>query len=308
MKCQRIRLWLLAFTMASVLGLVATGSSQTKKETKQWQKCEQQINAATEIQQKIAFYEKFVKDNPKNYYVKDAQAKIAELREERDFKIAESQNTLEAYRMFLSNHPQGSHLEEVKTQLLAFNLLPDEVDWIVAQARQTAIACEEFVKKHPDSRFAREAHQKIAEIRNCTLVLDYAAGAKVYIGPDDLGSANNPLYDFYTPELIIGDQYFKGETPLTIKLEPGAYQVAILTIEIPESAQDEYCPAPKPGFQRGAAITPVAGCMQISRTSEEEILLIVRNQRIIRGGKLYKINLAPNAEKKLAVKDLFRFD
>ncbi len=283
---------------------------QTRKETSLWQKCQKQISTIADPQKKIEIYQKFVREHPRNYYVQEARERIAELEQDQEFKKTESENTVNAYTAFINKYPKSKLVENAKEKLLALNITLAEVDFLIARALNTATAYEEFVKKYPESTFTEQANQKINELKNCKLsISSIPEGADVYLGPGDLSSSvENSALGFYTPEILVGTKYLKGKTPFSMRLEPGVYQIAVMTSNIPEKIQKKYSRDARPGLTRETVIIPLEGCMTTSRGSNEEIVSIFRNQKIVRGGKIYRFKIEQNEEKTIDIRNLFEFN
>ena len=63
-------------------------------------------------------------------------------RTEKDWIAAKQANTTDAYREFLTKHPQGTHVEDARSGIEA-------LDWKDAEARGTNDAYEGYLKAHP---------------------------------------------------------------------------------------------------------------------------------------------------------------
>jgi len=70
---------------------------------------------------------------------------------------ANNTNTIEAFRIYLSNHPNGlftsKALQKIKT-------LEDETDWQIAQVLDTPSSYQEYVKNHPSGKYTAEVRKK----------------------------------------------------------------------------------------------------------------------------------------------------
>jgi hypothetical protein len=148
-----------------------------------------------------------------------------------------------------------------------------------------------------------QAEQETLETARITVVSP-AEGVEVYIGPATLGSSvPNEALGFNTPELLVGSTYSQGAPPVTLAVPPGEHYVAVMTHDVPAEVQKRYGSSGSPG------IAVIAGCMTLSSPENpgEEIVLVTRSSTIVWGGKLLKVSVAANEEKRLEVADLFAF-
>jgi hypothetical protein len=74
--------------------------------------------------------------------------------EHRDWRSAQSADTLESYGRFLSEHPEGELAADARTRMAQ---LAEERDWTRAMQADTAGAYERFLAQHPNGRWAHEA-------------------------------------------------------------------------------------------------------------------------------------------------------
>jgi outer membrane protein assembly factor BamD (BamD/ComL family) len=108
------------------------------------------IEKARKSNSLVAFQE-YLSNYPSGVYVKEAQQKVTELREEEAFKLAQSTNTIAAYERFLANYPTGKYASDVqntmeKTYLDAGNAYFLQKNWSYAITSYQA-----FVDKFPSS-------------------------------------------------------------------------------------------------------------------------------------------------------------
>jgi hypothetical protein len=148
-----------------------------------------------------------------------------------------------------------------------------------------------------------QAEQETLETTRITVVSP-VEGVAVYIGPATLGaSVPNEALGFNTPEILVGSEYSRGTPPVTLAVEPGEHWVAVMTRDVPPEIQRRY------GSSGGSGLAVMEGCMTLSSPTNpgEEIVLVTRNSAIVWGGKLLKVSVAANEEKRLEVADLFAF-
>jgi len=84
-------------------------------------------------------------------------------RTESHWSRAKGENSVKAYQEFLSNHPQGLHVEEARAAL-------HEAEWVAASKSGTAAALEEFRNRYPQSRHVVDAGELFNAVkwRECT--------------------------------------------------------------------------------------------------------------------------------------------
>lgn len=75
-------------------------------------------------------------------------------REQRDWRSAQSADSLEAYDQFLERHPEGQLATQARTRLLQ---LTEERDWQRASTSDTADAYKRFLNQHPSGKWSQEA-------------------------------------------------------------------------------------------------------------------------------------------------------
>jgi len=130
---------------------------------------------------------------------------------------------------------------------------------------------------------------------------------QVYIGPANLSSSvENPAMGFNMPELLIGTSYLRGETPLTLKLEPAEYQLAVATTEITDSLSNRY-----KRFFASDRVQMISGCTKIQVISgftklgksqeNEEIVLIIKERNLIMIAKITKLKVEAGKEISLSI-------
>jgi hypothetical protein len=97
--------------------------------------------------------------------------------ERRDWRSAQSADSIESYGRFLSRHPEGQLAAEARTRIAQ---LTEERDWKRAMQIDTASGYERFLAQHPSGRWAQEAR-----IRAETFVLsDTLPGMSSAARPD----------------------------------------------------------------------------------------------------------------------------
>jgi hypothetical protein len=79
-------------------------------------------------------------------------------REATDWKQASAANSIEAYQLFLKQHPHGAEATQAQTRL---QQLLEQRDWQIATAANTRDAYQQFVGQHPSSQWAQEARIRI---------------------------------------------------------------------------------------------------------------------------------------------------
>jgi hypothetical protein len=75
-------------------------------------------------------------------------------REQRDWRSAQSADSLEAYDQFLERHPDGQLATQARMRLLQ---LTEERDWQRASTSDTADAYKRFLNQHPSGKWSQEA-------------------------------------------------------------------------------------------------------------------------------------------------------
>lgn len=88
---------------------------------------------------------------------------------ERDWEAAKKANTSSGYSTFVSQHPQGPHVDEAKAGI-------ENVEWSDAHTSNTLPAYTRFLAKHPNEAHSRDA-------RAARLALQSVAG-KTYVTPE----------------------------------------------------------------------------------------------------------------------------
>lgn len=154
----------------------------------------------------------------------------------------------------------------------------------------------------PATLGAQADHETLETAR--ITVVSPAEGVEIYIGPTTLGSSvPNEALGFNTPELLVGSTYSQGPPPVTLVVEPGEHYVAVMTREVPDEVKSRYGSSGSSGFG------VIEGCMTLSSPENpgEEIVLVTRSSTIVWGGKLLKVSVAANEDKRLEVTDLFAF-
>jgi TonB family protein len=71
---------------------------------------------------------------------------------------AKSNNTIEGFKSFLLNYPDGVYFIEAQKKI---DEIIDKDDWDSAILINTKVAYQEYLKKHPDGRWIADANQKI---------------------------------------------------------------------------------------------------------------------------------------------------
>src|SRR5258706_12176367 len=67
-------------------------------------------------------YEQFIRKYPSGEFTAQAQARVKELYEERDWQKARDADTQEAYQAFLKQYPEGKWTEEARIRVENFTL------------------------------------------------------------------------------------------------------------------------------------------------------------------------------------------
>ncbi|MEO9971619.1 MAG: hypothetical protein ABJG15_17620, partial [Hyphomonadaceae bacterium] len=70
-------------------------------------------------------------------------------------------DTLEGYREYLAQFPEGNHKEDAQAEIDKY----DERDWQTALERGTLAGYEDYLEAWPEGLHASEAREKIAEIK-----------------------------------------------------------------------------------------------------------------------------------------------
>jgi hypothetical protein len=78
-------------------------------------------------------------------------------RTEKDWTAAKQANTVIAYKEFLTNHPQGAHVEDARNGIEA-------LDWKDAQAKGTIDAYEGYLKAHAGGAHAEAAKSGVESL------------------------------------------------------------------------------------------------------------------------------------------------
>jgi len=79
-------------------------------------------------------------------------------REQQDWRLAETADSIEAYGRFIERHPDSELTTEARSRIAQ---LREEHDWDHAGSVDTAQVYQEFLAQHPSSRWAQEARIRI---------------------------------------------------------------------------------------------------------------------------------------------------
>ncbi len=151
--------------------------SQSKKEIKQWEKCQRAIEETTEFTKTTEIYKNFIKEHPNSFFIKDAYEYIAQIYYEKairedeadafefvmnnysntksaqaslrkiyvmKYKIVESQNTIPAYQDYINKYPESFLISEAKENLT-------ELEFERAVSLNTLEGYQTYIKKYPKS-------------------------------------------------------------------------------------------------------------------------------------------------------------
>jgi len=89
-------------------------------------------------------------------------------REHREWRAAETADTIEAYDRFIANHRDSELATEARARLIQ---LTEERDWLRANSADTAASYRKFLQQHPEGKWSQEAR-----IRVETFALDAPGG------------------------------------------------------------------------------------------------------------------------------------
>ena len=110
---------------------------------------------------------KYIKDSDKDFEVT-----IKEQKSEQEQRVLKQQdhiawatacrrNTIDSYRTYLHNNPDGIHIEEAKQR---YNKCLDDYDWTVAEKTNTESAIKAYLNKHPTGVHIYAARYALEEI------------------------------------------------------------------------------------------------------------------------------------------------
>lgn len=104
---------------------------------------------------------------------REEQAEQARREEDRFWQQNGSNGTAEGLRAYLERYPNGRYAVEARRQLAEFEAQQEDENrraarraWQQAQEVDTVEAYTDFLNRFPNSQFAEEAQQRIAELRN----------------------------------------------------------------------------------------------------------------------------------------------
>ncbi|HET9390310.1 MAG TPA: SPOR domain-containing protein [Steroidobacteraceae bacterium] len=83
---------------------------------------------------------------------------VACSREQQDWRMAESADTIEAYDQFIEHHPDSELVREARSRVAQ---LGEERDWHEAGTVDTVDAYRQFLSQHPNGKWAQEARTRI---------------------------------------------------------------------------------------------------------------------------------------------------
>jgi cell division protein FtsN len=78
--------------------------------------------------------------------------------EQRDWRSAQTANTVEAYEEFVTTHPKSARAADAQARIAE---LTEERDWRRASTTDTADAYRQFLAQHPQAKMAQEARTRI---------------------------------------------------------------------------------------------------------------------------------------------------
>ena len=92
----------------------------------------------------------------------------------RDWKKAQSLDSIDLYREFVDKYPSSTHLNEAESRI-------QELDWEKAKKKNTIQDYEEYIRNYPESSYCTIAKEKIENIAwnevldNETITMGFAA-------------------------------------------------------------------------------------------------------------------------------------
>ncbi len=81
--------------------------------------------------------------------------------DEQDWQAAKTENTLDAYRLYQSLHPQGKYVEQAEIIIQHFD---EEKAWQTAKRQNTIPAFYQYRSDYPDGKYTKEALQAIEQL------------------------------------------------------------------------------------------------------------------------------------------------
>ena len=78
--------------------------------------------------------------------------------EKRDWHSAQAADTIEAYEVFVKEHPKSARTSDAQTRIVQ---LTEDRDWQRASSTDTADAYRQFLAAHPQAKSAQEARIRI---------------------------------------------------------------------------------------------------------------------------------------------------
>ncbi len=138
-----------------VMSLCLLSFSQTKKEAKQWSKCQKKVEKAADDRKKVDILKDFIGKYPGHFFVKDAQEKIAEI----FFKEASGKNSSEAYTEFITSYPDSILVPKARAKII-------DLAWENAKKKNTIGVYSEFQQKFPQSKYSVEAQKKKSVLKD----------------------------------------------------------------------------------------------------------------------------------------------
>lgn len=146
----------------------------------------------------LAEYESYLELYPESPRVREVKERYLDLKKMYDqWREVTASDRLRDYALFLRNYPNSS-LASVCDQKI------DSIDWAEAQAKGGEEAIAEYLKKHPNGRYAseaQEAHSKIMDATPTTeeklMIEETLRGFYSAFGTNDIQS----VYTYITPSM-----------------------------------------------------------------------------------------------------------
>ena len=167
-------------------GAHATDAQQRKTELERAEaarQADEQAWATAQQADTVAAYEAYLRDHPSGAHAADAQQRKTELEraeaaeaarqaDEQAWATAQRTNTIEAYRGYSRDHPNGAHVADANQRVTTLQQAAaaeaarqaDEQAWAAAQRTNTIDAYHRYLQDRPNGTHAAAANQRVTEL------------------------------------------------------------------------------------------------------------------------------------------------
>jgi hypothetical protein len=135
--------------------ITTPGISQTKKEVRQWKKCQTRAEKSAEGDAKIEIYKKFIAKYPGHFFLGKARNRIATIA----YKKISQKDDIAKYREFIAKYPDSSEADKAR------GIVADNDDFKKAESENTVKAFQDYLRLHADGKSTQLAKVGILGIR-----------------------------------------------------------------------------------------------------------------------------------------------